>query len=421
LILNTIFSKCGSCVRIAHNSDVKILNCQFKDINYNPLYIQSNSATSIVNTIFSTCGSYVQIARNSDVKIVNCQFKDINDHPLYIQSNSATLILNTLFSKCNNHLRIGECSKIIVQSSAFENMNVNSIVVSESLSLSISNCVFTNCIGSIYFNRCNDLRIENCFLYNCKNGFCMNKCVGSLLRKTSFQNCDKCFSIFDESSVHCQSLIFEKCPIGMQCFPNSVLLLIKFLSQNSQFVLKQFSTFTVSKGTISDLILKYDSNIESNDVLKDSIIHSLFSIFVNPKCTIPPLCLLCQRPTKLSSFTACKHALYCCSCFYSKIINDTKYCIDSLFRCELCGSLSDANASLTLYKDPLTDSDCHCLCCHSHQYTQVCGHCQQIYCKRCFRYYGSVSYLCMNCDMTLFSRYYLSTLQIIPDEVDVSK
>jgi hypothetical protein len=73
-----------------------------------------------------------------------------------------------------------------------------------------------------------------------------------------------------------------------------------------------------------------------------------------------------------------------------------------------------------LDKDPLTDSDCFCLCCHSHHYTQLCIECQQIGCNRCFNFYHRISSACMFCALSHGYHIYFTKIHAIPENSTLS-
>jgi hypothetical protein len=166
--------------------------------------------------------------------------------------------------------------------------------------------------------------------------------------------------------------------------------------------LKPFSVITISNGIIDKMSIENHSIIESNDLLNISVFRSFFSPLPNQKCTIPPLCLICQTSTKISYFSECFHSLYCSHCFDSVIENGPKYHFDDKFSCKLCGLISYYDATENLDGDSLCDSDCFCLCCHSHNCHQLCYICEQIGCNRCFKYYGKASNKCLFCSSDYF-------------------
>jgi hypothetical protein len=235
------------------------------------------------------------------------------------------------------------------------------------------------------------------------------------LTKTSFRECGKALSIIDDSFIISQNLRFENCNIGIECFPSSSLVLTKFSSQNSPFSLKPFSALSASKGTTTELKLDCHSNSESNDLFATSIFHSVFSAFVNQKCHIPAHCIRCQSRTSLSYFSFCKHSLYCNSCFNSAILHDRKYSINySHVSCELCGTIS-YYSKVTLFSDSLPDSDCFCLCCHSHSYRQLCRRCKELGCNRCFHYYRRNSSTCLCCSRIDCNPFHFNSHQIFSE------
>jgi hypothetical protein len=71
--------------------------------------------------------------------------------------------------------------------------------------------------------------------------------------------------------------------------------------------------------------------------------------------------------------------------------------------------------NMDLDQDPLSDSDCFCLCCHSHHYTHQCYDCQQIECHRCFDYYQTYSRKCLYCYYSGAYPVHFSIIQIFPE------
>jgi hypothetical protein len=377
LILRTAFSSCKEYVRINESSDVKIIDCRFHCIQHSPLWIHKNSILLILRTAFSSCKEYVRINESSDVKIISCQFTDMKDCPLTLHNNSILLILHTTFSDCGKALFIDRFSKISIQNCLFQNMNTPLTLTHDSLSFSVSKCAFNNCKNPLSFDRCSNVTIEECSFEGCESGIYINKCFRSLLTRMSFRNCSKAVSIFDESSIISESLSFENCQNGLRCFSNCSLVLTKISSTQSPFLLKHYSTTSISKAIIDELIIEARSNIESNDHFSKFIFRSLLFPIQIQECNIPPLCLLCQNPTNFSRFSECHHSLYCSSCFDSIIKNDRKYGIYYDRLCELCGMSSYEYKEVELPGYSLTDSDLFCLCCHSHHNSQLCNRCHQ--------------------------------------------
>jgi hypothetical protein len=146
------------------------------------------------------------------------------------------------------------------------------------------------------------------------------------------------------------------------------------------------------------------TNIESKDLIGKSFFQSLFiQKFFK---TIPPLCILCQKPTNSSQFNLCRHSPYCSSCFKSQ----TQEQENSGICCPLCGIDSYTMLDEIIFDISFVDSDFLCNCCHSRQ---IISSCHNLGCKHCYNPFHSMSLFCMFCSKPCVKRY-LTSLQMMP-------